>query len=74
MKYSPRRFGGWLESACSKLPFYEVAGTTNFTAESARLTKRGCQKQKEFLKQEQSGIVAQNFSLCRKVRERFFRE
>ena len=27
-----------------ELPFYEVAGTTNFTAESARVTKRGCQK------------------------------
>jgi hypothetical protein len=34
MKYSPKRSGGWLKSACSKLPFYEVAGITNFTAET----------------------------------------
>jgi hypothetical protein len=74
MKYSPRRPGGWSESAGSKLPFHEVAGATNFTAESARFTVRGCQKQKEFLKQDQSGIVAQKFLLREKVQEEFFRE
>ena len=57
-----------------KLPFYDVAGTTNFTAESAGITVRGCQKQKEFLKQDQCDIVAQIFLLCGKVREEIFRE
>ena len=33
-----------------------------------------CQKQKEFLKQDQSGIVAQIFLLREKVQEEFFRE
>jgi hypothetical protein len=48
MKYSPRRPGGWLESACSKLLFYGVAGNIKFTAESARFTVRRCQKRKIF--------------------------
>ena len=65
---------GRLESACSKPPFYEVAGNIKFTAESARITGRGCQKQKEFWKQDQCGIVAQIFLLCGKVRLEFFRE
>ena len=49
-----------VESACSK-PFYGVAGNIKFTAESARLAVRGCQTQKEFLKPDQCGIVAQIF-------------
>ena len=63
-----------VESACLKLPFYEVAGTIKFTAECARFAVRGCQKQKEFRKQDQSGILAQNFLLCGKLRLEFFRE
>jgi hypothetical protein len=57
---------GRLESACSKPPFYEVAGNIKFTAESARITGRGCQKQKEFWKQDQCGIVAQIFCCVEK--------
>jgi hypothetical protein len=74
MKYSPRRPGGWLGSTCSKLPFHEVAGAKNFTAESARFTVRGAKSKKEFLKQDQCGIVAQIFLLCGKVQQEFFRE
>jgi len=74
MKCSPRRSGGWLESAYSKLPSDEEAGTINFTAESVQCIGRGCLKQKEFLKQDQCGIVAQIFLLCGKVRMEFFRE
>ena len=68
---APRRL---VRGRLFKLPFYEVAGTTNFTAESARNTGRGCQKQKNFLKQNQCGMVAQIFLLCGKVREEIFRE
>ena len=57
-----------------ELPLYEVDGTLNFTAECARNTVRGCQTQKELLKQDQSGILAQNFLLCGKLRLEFFRE
>jgi hypothetical protein len=42
MKFSPRRPGGWLENACSKLLFYEVAGNIYFTAERASIGVRGC--------------------------------
>jgi hypothetical protein len=57
-----------------ELPLYEVDGTLNFTAERARNTVRGCQMQKELLKQDQSGILAQNFLLCGKLRREYFRE
>jgi hypothetical protein len=57
-----------------ELPFYEVDGTLNFTAERARNTVRGCQMQKELLKQDQSGILAQIFLLCGKLRREYFRE
>src|SRR5450631_769663 len=57
-----------------ELPLYEVDGTLNFTAECARNTVRGCQMQKELLKQDQSGILAQNFLLCGKLRREYFRE
>jgi hypothetical protein len=48
MKYSPRRSGGWLESACSNCRFNDVAETTNFTAESARITVRGSKAKRIF--------------------------
>jgi len=63
-----------VESACLKLPFYEVAGNVNFTAECVRFSVRGCQKQKESRKQDQIGILAQNFLLCGKLRLEFSRE
>jgi hypothetical protein len=74
MKYSPRRPGGWLESACSKLPFYEVAGTINFTAESARVTKRGCQKQKEFFEAGSVRHSSTKFFVVWKSSRAIFRE
>jgi hypothetical protein len=63
-----------VESACLKLPFYEVAGTVNFTAECVRFSVRGCPKQKEFRKLDQFAILAQIFLLCGKLRLEFFRE
>jgi hypothetical protein len=63
-----------VESARLKLPFYEVAGTVNFTAECDRFSVRGCPKQKEFRKQDQIGILAQNILLCGKLRLELFRE
>src|SRR5579864_6221678 len=72
MKYSPRRSGGWLESACSKLPFYEVAGTINFTAESVQCIGRGCLKQKEFFEAGSVRHSSTNFFVVWKSSEGIF--
>jgi hypothetical protein len=63
-----------VESACLKLPFYEVAGTVKLTAERVRFSVRGCRSIKEIRKQDQIGILAQNILLCGKLRLEFFRE
>jgi hypothetical protein len=74
MKFFTAALRRLVESACLKLPFHEVAGTINFTAECVRIFVRGCRKQKEFRKQDQIGILAQKNLLCGKLRLELFRD
>src|SRR5215831_12055041 len=73
MKLSPlRRPGGWVRAPVQNCR-YGLGETVNFTAECACFFV-ALQKNNEALKQNQSCILAQIFSPCRKLRLEFFRE
>jgi len=48
--FTTRRPGGWLRERLLELPFYEVAGTVKFTAESACIPELLLPKAKRILK------------------------
>jgi hypothetical protein len=75
MKYSPRRSGGWLESACFKTAVLRSSWNDQFYCGKRLIYQARLPKAKRiFLKQDQCGIVAQFFLLCEKVRMEFCRE
>jgi hypothetical protein len=73
MKYSPRRSGGWRERLFKTAVLRSSRNHQVYCGKRSNLSARLLQ-QKEFRKQDQIGILAQNFLLCGKLRLEFFRE
>jgi len=74
MKYSPRRPGRLVRERLFKAAVSRSSWSEQFYCGKRPNLRCAVPKQKEFLKQDQSGIVAQFFWLREKVREEFFRE
>jgi hypothetical protein len=64
-----------VESACLKLPFLRSSRNHQVDCGMRSIPLlRGCEKQKEFRKQDQFAILAQNILLCGKLWLEFFRD
>ena len=61
-----------VESACLKLPFYEVAGTIKFTAECVRFSVRGCPTAKRISKAGSVRDTSTNFFVVWKTSAKNF--
>jgi hypothetical protein len=71
MKYSPRRSGGWRERLFKTAVLRRSLEPLSLLRNASDCLLRGCPKQKEIRKQDQSGILAQIFLLCGKLRLEF---